>query len=224
MEKLIQEHPAFSQVKPTVIDKLVELAISRKYQSDEILTCAGDVWPHLFMIGEGSLLVIKESSEGRGLAITELAAGELLWGPAFFLDEEINPATLKFNQDSLLFIWSREKLLPVLRENGDLTWELTKLMATRMIKISYFIDSLAFRRVSGRLANLLVSLPSQTASGPLMRSLTLDDMATRIGSTREMVCRSLQRFADQGLISITRTEWEILDRDQLIKLAHVEKS
>ncbi|MBN2258870.1 MAG: winged helix-turn-helix domain-containing protein, partial [Anaerolineaceae bacterium] len=120
-------------------------------------------------------------------------------------------------------LWSRERILPVLLENGNLTWELTKLMAIRMIKASEIIDGLAFRRVSGRLAQLLINYPDQNTSGHLMRSLTLDEMATRIGSTREMVCRFLQRFADQGLITITRTELEILDRDQLVKLAQEEK-
>jgi DNA-binding transcriptional regulator LsrR (DeoR family) len=41
-------------------------------------------------------------------------------------------------------------------------------------------------------------------------------MAARIGTTREMVCRLLQRFADQELIKITRTEFEITDLDRLI--------
>ncbi|MBN2678017.1 MAG: Crp/Fnr family transcriptional regulator [Anaerolineaceae bacterium] len=223
LHELLLVHPVFSQLSPTTRSRLEELAIPKLSHTGEILTHFGDVWPYLFMIGDGIVSVIKESSEGRGLAITELSAGELLWGPAFFLENEPNPATFKLKQESMLFLWSRERILPVLLENGNLTWELTKLMAIRMIKASEIIDGLAFRRVSGRLAQLLINYPDQNTSGHLMRSLTLDEMATRIGSTREMVCRFLQRFADQGLITITRTELEILDRDQLVKLAQEEK-
>jgi CRP-like cAMP-binding protein len=43
-------------------------------------------------------------------------------------------------------------------------------------------------------------------------------MAARIGSTREMVCRLLQRFADQDLIKITRTEFEITDAERLTEM------
>jgi hypothetical protein len=43
-------------------------------------------------------------------------------------------------------------------------------------------------------------------------------MAARIGSTREMVCRLLQRFADQELIKITRTEFEITDRERMLEM------
>jgi DNA-binding transcriptional regulator LsrR (DeoR family) len=56
------------------------------------------------------------------------------------------------------------------------------------------------------------------------RSLTLDDMAARIGSTREVVCRFLQRFADENLINITRTEFEISDRQGLMNIIHKGKS
>jgi hypothetical protein len=44
-------------------------------------------------------------------------------------------------------------------------------------------------------------------------------MAARIGSTREMVCRHLYHFADQGIIQINRTEFKIMDQDLLKDLA-----
>jgi hypothetical protein len=49
--------------------------------------------------------------------------------------------------------------------------------------------------------------------------MTLDEMAARIGTTREMVCRQLYRFADQGAIQINRTEFMITDQGQLKKIA-----
>lgn len=50
--------------------------------------------------------------------------------------------------------------------------------------------------VAGRLARLLVAFSSGREAGPIPRSLTLDEIATRIGTTREVVCRFLHRFAD----------------------------
>jgi DNA-binding transcriptional regulator LsrR (DeoR family) len=73
------------------------------------------------------------------------------------------------------------------------------------------------------LARLLIDYPGQSSLGPVARSLTLDDLAARIGSTREVVCRFLQRFADDELIKITRTEFEITDRDRLLSIVHKGK-
>jgi len=40
-------------------------------------------------------------------------------------------------------------------------------------------------------------------------------MASRVGTTREMVCRILYRFAEAGAIQINRTEIVFKDRDLL---------
>jgi len=44
-------------------------------------------------------------------------------------------------------------------------------------------------------------------------------MAARIGSTREMVCRLLYKFSDEGLIRITRTDFSVTDPENLLKRA-----
>ena len=44
-------------------------------------------------------------------------------------------------------------------------------------------------------------------------------MAARIGTTREMVCRLLYRFSDEGLIRVTRTEFALTDKNGLTRLA-----
>jgi transcription initiation factor IIE alpha subunit len=53
----------------------------------------------------------------------------------------------------------------------------------------------------------------------MARSLTLDEMAARIGTSREIICRTLYRFADKGFIDVTRTEFQLTDRDGLSQVA-----
>ena len=45
------------------------------------------------------------------------------------------------------------------------------------------------------------------------RSMTLAEMTAHIGTTQEMVCRHLYRFAEKGAIEIRRTEIKIDDRN-----------
>ena len=84
---------------------------------------------------------------------------------------------------------------------------------------SDIVEELAFQSIPGRLARLLIDRYGGE-DGPVARDLTLDDMAAHIGTTREMVCRALYRFADDGMIEITRTEFSFKDRDLLVQLAH----
>ena len=73
------------------------------------------------------------------------------------------------------------------------------------------------------LAKLLVDTGGAEPQKAITRSLTLDEMAARIGSTREMVCRFLHRFADDGIIDITRTEFKITDQKRLLEISQNTK-
>ena len=45
--------------------------------------------------------------------------------------------------------------------------------------------------------------------------MMLDEMAAHVSTKREMVCRLLYEFADEGAIEINRTEFMIVDREKL---------
>lgn len=216
----LQQNTVFGCLPIQEQDKLLHLAVHRQYQRGQYLAHAGDTWPYLFFLTKGSIAAVKESLEGRSLVATSFNAGDVFWGVSFFYDELPMPVSFRVEKASNVYLWSRDQLLPLLLENGEASWELSRLMVKRMLRASEIVEELAFQPVAGRLAHLLMEFPAQPASGPTARSLTLDDMAARIGSTREMVCRFLQRFADDDLIKITRTEFEILNREGLMNIAH----
>ncbi len=219
----LAQNPVFSNLDPAELEGVLGIGIQKNFAAGEILSYTGDVWPYLLFVETGGISVVKESSEGRELAITQIGRGDLFWGAAFFQDDAPNPAMMKFTSNSSVLLWSRERLLPFLLANGSMTWELSRLMVVRMLNASEIINGLAFQQVVGRLAKFILKLPADDTNGPITRTLTLDDMASRVGSTREMVCRFLQGFADQGLIKITRTELEIVNREELETLARKEK-
>jgi CRP/FNR family transcriptional regulator len=224
MRSVLRRIPLFSSLNESHLERLCALATTRSVHMTSFLTHAGELWPYLFLVVQGRLSLLKESSEGRSLVVAEIGPDELFWGPAFFEDGLVNPVSIQALQESTHYLWKREDILPLIKEHGSLAWELSRMMVRRMLRASEVIDGLAFQPVAGRLASLLMKYPGQSGSGPTSRSLTLDDMAARIGSTREMVCRFLQKFADDGLIKITRTEFEIADRDRLASIAQKEKA
>ncbi|OGO65425.1 MAG: hypothetical protein A2030_09535 [Chloroflexi bacterium RBG_19FT_COMBO_50_10] len=215
---LLNHNPVFSCMTERELDNLLEQALVRQYHKDQYLTHAGDIWPYLFFLSKGSITAVKESLEGRSLVATSFSPGEVFWGVSFFHPDLTMPVALKVELQSSVLLWSREQILPLILQNGHISWELSRLMVSRMLRASEIVEELAFQPVAGRLAKLLIDFPGQMTPGPIARSLTLDNMAARIGSTREMVCRLLQRFADQELIKITRTEFEITDRDRLMEM------
>jgi len=139
---------------------------------------------------------------------------------AFFQEEMPMPVALIAEEESKVFLWSREDLLPFLLKNGKMSWEFARQMVSRMQQASEVVESLAFHPVPGRLANLLLDRYSGSGEAPVARDLTLEQMAAHIGSTREMVCRALYKFADDGIIEINRTEFLISNKNLLGEIAH----
>ena len=215
---LLNKNPIFAAFAPSEVEEIARLASTRSYQKGEKIILYGDVWPYLLLVGSGTIEAMKESSEGRNLHVGCFGKGEIFWGLAFFHEGAPMPVTLDAREATLLYLWSRELILPMLLRNGQASWELSCLMADRMQRASELVEGLAFHPVAGRLARLLLEHFSQAGDSPISRYLTLDEMAARIGSTREMVCRALYSFSDKKLIEVTRTEFVLTDRAGLSQL------
>jgi CRP-like cAMP-binding protein len=157
------------------------------------------------------------------LIVVSLDPGEVFWGLAFFIEEAFMPVGLVADQDSIIHSWSREGLLPYLTRNGGMSWELNKLMIRRMIYASNILEEIVFQPVTGRLARLLLDNYGDSAGDTIAREWTLDEMAARIGTKREIVCRQLSRFAEEGAIQINRTEFKITDQGLLEDFARKVK-
>jgi CRP-like cAMP-binding protein len=214
----LRQSTIFNGMTEREMDELLEHVSVHQYHKGQYLAHAGDIWPFLFYLSKGSISAVKESLEGRSFIATTFVSGEVFWGLSFFYPELPMPIALKVDMQSSVLLWSRAVILPAILKNGHFSWELSCLMVSRMLRASEIVEELAFQPVAGRLAKLLIDFTGQKTPGPIARSLTLDDMAARVGSTREMVCRLLQRFADDELIKITRTEFEITDRDRLMEM------
>jgi CRP-like cAMP-binding protein len=219
MAQMLSKTKVFNHFDDGEICALMAAGQTHKYKNNEWIVYQGDIWPYLFFVIEGDVIAVKESLEGRSLILETINIGELFWGLAFFLDDAPMPAGLRALHDCELVLWPREGLYPLLMEDGHLSWELSRLAIQRAQRASEIVDELAFQPVAGRLARFLVDRFGDRELDRVARDMTLDEMAAHIGSTREMVCRILQRFSNQGLIEITRTEFSFTDREKLKHLA-----
>jgi len=212
--KLIHSNPVFQSLTGREQEEFAHLATMREYQKGEFLCHHGDAWPYLFLIAHGQIDAIKESAEGRSLLVTTLHSNEIFWGLAFFDEPLLMPVSLASRAPSRIYLWHRETSLPFLTKHGALSWDLSRLMVRRMLRASDMVEELAFQSVTGRLARLLLEqFPADQLA--VERNLTLDEMAARIGTTREVVCRILYRFAAEGAIQINRTVFVFTNRQLL---------
>jgi len=217
VNNIVSNHQVFTSLNSSKVEAILQAGSTINYKKNDIITHAGDIWPYLFIVVSGSVMAVKESPEGRSLIVEHFNSGDLFWGLAFFQEKAPMPATLVAHKASRLYLWNIETLKSFILANGPFSWELSRLMVTRLLRASEILEEIAFQPVAGRLARLLINLYQQENNPQIERALTLDEMAARINSTREMVCRLLHRFSEDQAIDITRTSFRIKDVSVLEK-------
>jgi CRP/FNR family transcriptional regulator len=85
------------------------------------------------------------------------------------------------------------------------------LLAQRLASVMELVEEVTFRRMDIRVAALLLER-SQTQN-PL--SITHQEIAAELGSSREVISRILENFAAQGIVRVLRGSIVILDRSRL---------
>lgn len=209
----------FSNIPQALVADFYSGGIDRKFTKGTFVTHRGDVWPYLLFIKSGEFEALKESIQGRSFVIETFSAGQFFWGIALFEASKPNPVAIRAAEDGEIIIWDKALIENTVSAEPRFAWSLFSLLARKMERVSELVEGLVFQPLAGRLANLLLDQSRETVEGYISRDLTLDDMAARIGSTREMVCKILYQFSDEGIIDLERTQFKINDPQGLGTLA-----
>lgn len=210
--------PVFSKLTEGERAALVGAAKKKKYRRDEYVCWQGEIWPYVAYIASGRLEWAMLSPEGRRQVMFTLRPCEVVWGHSV-VDGLAMPASLEVRVETTLWLWEGEAILPIVQQNAQAAWDVSKILIQYMRKVREVVYGFAFHPVAGRLARLLLTHYDPTDGRPAPRNLSLDQMADTVGTTRELVSRTLHRFADEGLIRVSRVEFAFLDRDKLENLA-----
>jgi len=86
-----------------------------------------------------------------------------------------------------------------------------ELLSQRLSSVIMIVDEIAFRRMDVRIASLLLNRGQ--IQNPI--HMTHQEIASELGSSREVISRLLEDFSEQGIIRSGRGELEILDTNAL---------
>lgn len=180
----------------------------------------GDHWTGVLLIASGKLQSMIHSPDGKSYVVSQWQAGDEFWAHTLF-DDEPMPSTLETVQESVVHHWDGEAVLNVLLSNSDATRALLRRKTRLIRQRRETIFDLAFQPVTGRLAKLILEqVPASENSA--QRDLTLDQIASRVATSPEVVCRTLYQLQKGGLLQVTRASITLYDRAALERLVGVE--
>ena len=208
--ELLRSVPIFSELTEADFQSLAKVANRRRYPKDSVVFFENEQGDFFFMILEGRIKVTILGDDGREVILSLLGSGDF-FGEMALLDNEPRSATAIAVEDTELLSLHRNDFQNVLTDNRSITVGLIKVLTSRLRRANHQISTLALLDVYGRVARVIVDMAREEGrrlkDGRIaFRRATHQEIANRIGTTRETVTRMLKDLERQGMIHIEGRE------------------
>lgn len=191
----------FSYLNKSEISHIEQCANIHSYPRNTILISEGDDTNSIYVIMNGAVKVFLSDANGKEIVINYQKTGEY-FGELALLNEEARCASVMTTEFSTFLVIPKSVFLKVLHENTDMAITLIKDLSNRIRLLTDNVKSLALLDVYGRIAKTLLNLAiPQEGKMVIIEKLTKQDLASRVGASREMVSRIMKDLDSGGYIS-----------------------
>lgn len=170
----------------------------------------------LFILKKGRVQLYRLSPEGKKLVVSTVGAGTI-FGEMAIIGQGMHNTFAESVSDCLLCVMSRHDVERLILSKPSVMRRLMGLMANRLTEAETMLESMAFKSIPARLAELLLRLRDE--QGDTITGYTHQDLADAIGTYRETTTQTLNEFKAGGLIETGRKRIDILAADKLELLA-----
>ena len=215
--ELLQTMPYFSGIDAAKLDSFRPYFNELRLEKGVHLLSEGSRTDSLYFIVSGLIKVYKTSSNGKEQVLHIAPPGDSLNDVSLF-DQGPNAAGMVSLTPVVMYSIKKDDIFRILRENPPIMMNVIRALAMRIRRDSKLLEDLSSSQVLARLAKLFLGrYGGEELTAGL--NLTQKDMASLVGSSREMVNRSLKVLEDMGGIRLSRRKVFILDQAVLHKIA-----
>lgn len=202
---VLSEIALFAALSESEMQGLAQRAVERRFAADEMLFWEGEDCAGIFLIVQGTVKIFRTSAGGREVMLSiESAPATVAELPLF--DGGAYPASVRAVEPVVALFVNKNDFQQFCRQYPDVSLKVLAVVGKRLRHLVGLVEAMTFGSVTQRLARLLLD-PSITPG-----ALTHQEIASRLGTVREVVSRNLARFRAQGLIRMQGHQMEIVDR------------
>jgi CRP/FNR family transcriptional regulator len=211
-DRLGRALPVLRRADSPLVREFREAAFSTRIPAGRDVFVEGDRADAIALLLSGVVRVYKIGETGREITLYRFGLGQscILTANAI-LSQQAFPAIATVEQAAEAVMIPADAFRDWVRRH-DLWREFVfELLAQRLVSVMAIVEEVAFRRMDVRVARLL--LERAPAGGPLR--VTHQEIAAELGSSREVISRILEDFAERGLLRAARGSVAIVDREGL---------
>ncbi len=219
--ELLARIPLFSALGPSEMHALAQVTGEKRYGPGETLFHEGDACLGMFIIGRGQVKIYKTSPGGREMTIAvETAPSTVAELPLF--DGGPYPASVVALDDVTALFIDKRDFFQLCRQYPDVSLKILAVVGRRLRHLVSTLESVTFGSIRQRLARLLLELAGEAGGEVFPLAMTHQELASRLGTVREVVSRNLSRFQVEGLIRVADRQIHLLSRSGLQREADTE--
>jgi CRP/FNR family cyclic AMP-dependent transcriptional regulator len=178
-------------------------AVTRTFPKNTVVVSEGDQTDSLYIIVSGRVKIYVSDDKGKEIVLSEAASGEYFG--EMVLDEGPRSASVKTLEPTQFLVIPKEDFTEFLVKSPEFSLRLILKLIRRVRALTNEVKNLALMDVYGRVARMLLDL-AVDRDGVLVieKRPTQQEMADRVGASREMVSRILGDLTSGGYIEIER--------------------
>jgi CRP/FNR family transcriptional regulator len=201
----------FEALSQSELQALAQRAVERRFAADEVLFWEGQECAGIFLIIQGAVKIFRTSPGGREMVLSmESAPATVAELPLF--DGGPYPASVRVVEPVVALFINKQDFQQFCRQYPDVALKVLAVVGRRLRRLVFLVESMTFGSVTQRLARMLLEASKEAGSATFDLPGTHQEIASRLGTVREVVSRNLGRFRAQGLITIHDRQLQILNR------------
>ncbi|HLO08724.1 MAG TPA: Crp/Fnr family transcriptional regulator [Terriglobales bacterium] len=220
----VREEHLFCNLSLPVLQKLNEIKSTAVYPKSAMLFIEGQLPRGVFVLCKGKAKLFTSSREGKTVILKVAGAGDVLGLNATISNRPYELTAEMVEPGQANFI-GRDVLLQFLRENGEIAVRLAEQLSRNYYSAIEEVRMLGLASSpSEKLAKLLLSWSGNAAKSAdpshIKMSLTHEEIAEIIGTTRETVSRLFSEFKKKQLLQLKGATLIIRNKPALEKMMH----
>jgi CRP/FNR family transcriptional regulator len=220
LAELKQTTPAFRSTPTALEDLLVRHGEYLTVTAGTRLFAEGDPCEALLMITRGSVRAVKISEDGREILLYRINPGEFcVLSVGCLTADKPYPSDGVCDTEVSGIRLPAEVFHRLSQEHPEFRQHVVDLMGARLADVMELVEAVAFHRLDRRLASLLIEKSASNSKTAEPLTVTHNELAKDLGSSREIISRVLESFEAEGLVELGRKRIEIRDAEGLSQIS-----
>lgn len=218
----LKDVPLFEGLNASELVSVQKCLHEKHFSKGDFLFFEGNSCQRIFIVKKGRIKLFQTAEAQREQILLSLGVGETCAchpaNAAWFCNSSAQAMT-----DCEVWFFSAHDFGLLLQQSSKLSQKLNEIFAQKMQCFSRLVEELSLKDVKKRLIKFLLDMLDERQALPGAKDVihvpyTREEIAQRLGTTRETIARYLSDLKKNKLIEIKPYQVEILNKAELKKL------